>query len=213
MKIIIRFSILILFILVLVFNYTFTISTPDTYKIKYSYTLSKYFPYYGKIYSIRLDQEVTKTEDFKDLLDTLDNAKKNDKIIFYLTGYGGESQTTYNIVNNIWTTKAKTFMIVEGPVYSAHAYLAVSGNNLTMKPLSSLMFHSSSILGYKCEDAKGKLDRGKDAFKKCMQFINNELTLGKLLIDSSQVLTKKEKDKIKNGYDIYITAEEYYKRN
>lgn len=164
-------------------------------------------------YDIRLGIEIIRAEFYKEIAAVLDNAKKGDRVTFYLTGYGGYTQTTYQLINDIKSSKAYVTMIVEAPVYSAHAYLATAGNQLIMKPLSSLMFHSSSALGYDCSKSKGKLDRGRDAYKKCQQFINNEVEMSRLMVLQNPVLTDKEKQAVNDGYDVYITALDYYERS
>lgn len=167
--------------------------------------------FHGTTYDIRLGSELKGTQSVDDIDVVLAKATSNDKIIFHLAGVGGNVETAFELINNIKASKAEVIMIVEAPVYSAHAYLALSGDRLIMRPLSSLMLHTSSAFNHDCSKEKG-IDRAQFVSETCQNFMTNHFKLVNESIASLNVITVDEMMKIAGGKDVYITATEYYKR-
>ncbi len=141
------------------------------------------------------------------IVQALRNAVKGDTITFHLAGYGGDVQTTTILIDNIKTTKAKTVMVIEGPVYSAHAYIALSGDVVEIKPYAFVMLHSNSILSVDCSTATGT-DRGVSNVEHCNMMKDALMTSNvKLLIDLKYV-TNEEKLNILMGHDVYLQSDE-----
>lgn len=182
-----------------------------TTNVESHYNVSNKFPFIGKTYDVILKSEIKTQEEFMYLLDILHNASKTDTVIFHIAGYGGDGQTMDVLINNIKTTKAHTIMIVEGPSYSAHAFLAVSGDELLMREYSFLMFHTVSLYGFDCSVIPG-LDRTRPVSEKCEQMMTAIIDESNRLIDSIAFLTLEEKENLKTGYDVYITSHEYWER-
>jgi ATP-dependent protease ClpP protease subunit len=162
-------------------------------------------------YDIHLKAEIKGLNEIRPILEVLDAAKAGDVVVFHIAGFGGEAQSMYNLINHVRSTKAKTVMIVEAPCYSAHAYLAVSGDVLIMRQLSYLMFHTISIYGTNCSLTKG-MDRNVSNVEHCQNFLKNALELNDELLDSITILTEDEKELIKTGHDVYITDEKFNQR-
>lgn len=163
------------------------------------------------ITDIWFENEIDSVANIVPILKILDNATKNDIIRFHLAGIGGTVETVFDLINHIRSSDAKVLMIVEAPVYSAHAYLAVSSGLLIMKPLSSLMFHQSSAMNIDCTKETGT-DRSISAIESCQNYKTNDLKLMHELIESESILTQKEKNAIETGHEVYITATEYNQR-
>lgn len=171
---------------------------------------------YYKSCQVRINTEVTKPEDFKPVLSLLSEAKTGDTIIFYLMGNGGRGDSMTQLVYGIKHSKAHTISVVEGDVYSAHAYLMTATNELYINPFAVVMFHRGSLYGNPkiCDDQKGKVDRGRDAYEKCHQL------LAALLKQDAQlvyyllmgVLTEKEINQVLNGEDVYLTGQDLINR-
>lgn len=158
-------------------------------------------------YDIYLNDEIKGTDKYKELVKTLQKASYGDKVVFHLAGYGGDSQGMWDIINNIQNTKARTVMMVEAPVYSAHAYIAVSGDELHMDKYSFLMFHTGSYFGMDCTKVKGQ-DRGHPASEKACVMLASFEILTERYLDTVKYLTLEQKALILKGNDIYLFAPE-----
>jgi hypothetical protein len=165
----------------------------------------------GAQIDIRLSNEIKGTDTVKDIGRVLQEAKEGDTVIIHIVGVGGQVDTVMYLINNIKATKAHTIMMVEGPSYSGHAYIAAAGNELHMLPYSFLMYHTSSGYGTDCSKQKGT-DRTVPNSEHCQAFMDTHLYEVKSYLDSIFFLTKFEKLYIQTGHDVYITAEEYHKR-
>jgi len=165
----------------------------------------------SKQIDIRLSNEIKGTDTVKDIARVLQEATEKDTVIFHIVGIGGEVDTVMYLINNIKTTKAHTIMIVEGPSYSGHAYIAASGDELHMMPYSFLMYHTSSGYGTDCSKKTGT-DRTVPNSEHCQAFMDTHLFEVNSYLDSIYFLTRLEKIYIETGHDVYITAEEYHKR-
>lgn len=154
---------------------------------------------------------MTKEAQLTDVVKILNSAEKGDIINFHLAGYGGEVESFIRLVNVVQHSKAHVKMIAESNVYSGHAYLAVSGNELEMRPYSYLMLHTSSGYGKDCSEEEGT-DRTVPNSEHCQAFLNNHINEMNYLIDNIRILTVDEKNALKSGHDIYITSGDYQRR-
>lgn len=163
-----------------------------------------------RVIHIRTSSEFKGTDTVKDIAKILQEADSNDIVIFHIVGVGGQVDTVMYLINNIKASKAKVIMSVEGPSYSGHAYLATVGDELIMMTNSYLMFHTSSGYGTDCSKATG-YDRTVPNTEHCQDFMDNHLYLANKMIDGIKILTPYEKERIKTGHDVYITADDYNK--
>lgn len=160
-------------------------------------------PFYVTHTDIRMKREIKNTDTIKNICKILQEANDGDTITFHLAGFGGEADSMFLIIDNLKTTKAYVTMSVEAPVYSAHAYLALFGNNLVVARFAYLMFHSSSIIDLDCSKVEG-FDRGVPNTEHCAAFKTSQLILQQRLLDDAPVLTEKEKMLILQGNDVYL---------
>lgn len=161
---------------------------------------------------VRLTTVVGDPEQYRDILNLLDTANSGDRIDFYLIGNGGQVRTEVQLLNAIKTTKAKVVMHVQGDVFSAHAALALTGDELKVGKYVLFLFHRSSAYGsvdQYCEGSKGKLDRTKDAYKKCVEFLNMSLVQDEAEVREllSKVLTPDEIKRVLDGDNVILTGE------
>lgn len=173
--------------------------------------LSVYYPWVTKESHIYMKDELEAQKQVTDMIKVLNEAKKGDLVVFHLAGYGGNVEVFTRLINSVQSSKAHVTMVVEAPVYSGHAYLAVSGNELIMKPYSYLMLHTSSGYGYDCTKETGE-DRTVPNSEHCQVFLNNHINLINYIIDNIRILTVDEKNALKSGHDIYITSGDYQRR-
>lgn len=187
------------------------VPTINKYRIIERHEFVPVFPFYTTIYDITLEQEIKSPLWYEDVSKVLREAKPLDHVIFHLAGYGGQVDTTLMLVNQIKESKAVVIMSVEAPVYSGHAFLALSGHKIIMAPNSFLMLHYSSILGLNCAGASG-VDRGQPRKDKCYQYKGVQLKLFDRYLDSLDILYEKEKLDLKEGKDIYLFPEDIRNR-
>lgn len=160
--------------------------------------------------SIYLSQIITHVDAQRALIKKLNTAKETDKIKLYISGFGGSIHTLKVLVSALQNTKAHVTVILEGDVYSAHAVLALCGDELQVNSFSSFMFHHSSALN-DLGRSKG-YDRGIPNRDKEDAFMEAHLKDMEDLIKAVGVLTTGDLDRVNKGEDIYIEAEEVKKR-
>lgn len=163
--------------------------------------------YMSHHYDITLEDQVVNSYWYEDVSKVLREAKNGDTVTFYLYGYGGREDTMYLLINQIHASKATVTMSVEAPVYSALAYLSVSGDKLEMKPYTWLMFHFSSVLNEDCNVADGQ-DRGVSNVEHCFAFYNTDVELGKRLLKNLGIFSDTEIQRLETGHDLYLLPED-----
>jgi membrane-bound ClpP family serine protease len=178
---------------------------PDTITQRTFMDLS--FPYRHTETEIRMNDTIKTVDTAKTIGRILQDAHPGDRVVFHLSGYGGSVDTVLYIINNIQITKALVIMSVEGPVYSGHAYLSLSGHVLQMTKYSFIMLHTSTVVDLNCETVGG-LDRGHPASDKCSQYKKANVDLINKVISNLPYLTTVEKAAIIEGNDVYLTPED-----
>lgn len=164
-------------------------------------------PVEGKTYNIAIIDEIGDPRSVYPIINTYVNAKKGDTVILHLASPGGEVNSMDLIIAAIQASKAKTVMIVEGDSFSAAAVIAVSGNELVMRPSTFIMFHTTSAVDLDCTKETGK-DRGVSNVDHCLAFKKAALASFESRLNSIKLLTDDEKAYILTGHDIYLSAEE-----
>lgn len=144
---------------------------------------------------------------------------KDDKIVLHLSGSGGSAAALLRLVHVIKSSGAELTVYVDGPVASAHAFLAIQANQLIAAPHTYFLFHrvalgSGETIEETCEAEKGKLDRGLDKKAKCITNLTTEM---KIIDDilakyAGTVLTKSELSRMAKGEDVIILGAEIQKR-
>jgi ATP-dependent protease ClpP protease subunit len=165
----------------------------------------------AKIIDIRIKSIIEEQDTVRAIVKALQEASRFDVVKFHIAGVGGEVDTVLNLINNVKATKAHVIMIVEAPSYSGHAYLALFGDELIMRPYSSLMFHTSSLYGYDCSQETG-IDRTVLNSEHCQALYDAHIYLMNELIKSAPYLTLEQKISIMTGHDVFIQSDEFNKR-
>lgn len=75
------------------------------------------------------------------IIQKLSEAGLGDVMTFHLSGYGGDAQTLISLANEMRHSPAHIVIIVTAPVYSAHAFLALMGDELHVYSGVFFMFH------------------------------------------------------------------------
>lgn len=210
MKYVMGMALLLLALAIPGVNFYHNLSLPEVKddKISVRYDVNFAFPFVHKIYHISLGNEIkSKGLSYYHTLETLRQAGKNDTVIFHLSGYGGDAHTTSLIMDGVKASKAHIVMITEAPVYSGHAYIALSGHKLIMRPYSFLMLHFSSVLNHDCKEETG-YDRGVSNVEHCNALKNALVTQCVQMLSDLPLLTSEEKQQIITGHDVYIFPED-----
>jgi ATP-dependent protease ClpP protease subunit len=166
-------------------------------------------PYYplSVRYDIYLNDKIGSYYSFRDTIRTLDQAHCGDAVYFHLAGTGGNVETAWLLINHIKECKACVTMLVEAPCYSAHAYIATSGDRLVMSPYTFLMFHTTSLYGYDPSKAIGT-DRTVPNTEHMKRFYDTQMYETNKMIMDNPWLTNGEKFQIMTGHSIYLTRED-----
>lgn len=191
------------------FEHHLNLPSLDKYEIVSHFKLSSHV--YNRVTDIRLNDTIAGENTVKNIVTVLKDAYEGDVVIFHLAGYGGEVETVYYIVNNIKLSKAHVIMSVESPVYSGHAYLAVSGDELIMAPYTYLMFHTVSVYGMDCNTQTGT-DRTVSNVEHCQKMYDNVMGLAQKFIINMPILKASEKIDVLTGHDVYLDSTEVQAR-
>jgi ATP-dependent protease ClpP protease subunit len=111
--------------------------------------IPKYFGIVSKTkkdIKINIDFTIGEPKDCREIIDTLNNASKNDKIIFRINTNGGSVRAAIEICNAILETKASTTAEIY-QAYSAGALIAFHCQNIIIKKYSMILIHSLQTQG------------------------------------------------------------------
>ena len=168
--------------------------------------------------SVYLSQEIASDRGvYTDLIIWL--RQNNTKHIkFMLSGSGGSVQSAKDLYFAIQSHDGEVEMVVTGDVYSAHAFLALSGDSVKVVNNNILfLFHIPAILNLTvpeyCSTLKGK-SRGVSRFKNCIGNWEVEQAIfnSTLALVPYQIMTKEERGRYTSGYDVYLTGSQIKER-
>lgn len=165
----------------------------------------------------RFSQNIVDPKQYVDFLSEIDYLTAKDTLYIHLAGYGGRADSMFQIIGVLNRSPAKVISVVEGGVYSAHAMIAISSDSMVIDKSSMFLFHKGSrgvSNEEACAEDKGKLDRGQDAFTKCMDFLSmvDSISERSAAILMQRVLTNQEIKLVFQGHDILISGEEMIDR-
>ncbi len=173
------------------------VSTYHTYNLEY--------PFIHKVISVRLNDAIKTINAYKDVSEAMSEADSGDTIKIYLAGYGGDAAGATYIINAMEATKAHTETHVQGPVFSAHAYIALYGQKLFIAENSYVMLHVSSVFDVDCSKKIGT-DRSVTKAQSCQNFKDAALFSNYIMLRDSHRLTLSEIYTIMTGHEVYLFA-------
>lgn len=150
---------------------------------------------------VNLDQEITGPENYRSIYTMLYKATENDTVIFRLNSSGGDVNSTIQILNSIYDTKAKTVSEIY-LAYSSASMIALACSEIRVKKYASMMIHS---LRY--DDVSGKVGEilTASAFvREWSREFMDDIYRG--------FLTEDELNQISTGADLYFTEYEIINR-
>ena len=197
------------------------LNVPDEAKSSASIHKSHFWnldvPFIHERTDIQLADEIKGLDTVRLIDQELQQAKKGDKVVFHLAGYGGQLGAVYSMINNIQSTEADVEMDVEGPVYSGHAYLALSGKSLKIGNNAFIMLHSpadgdnNALKDTDCSKFTG-FDRGVSKVEHCERMKTADMLLFTRMLMSLSYLTVQEVVDIYTGHSVYIDSSDINKR-
>ena len=141
------------------------------------------------------------TQNYVDMITTLDYAQPNDIINIYINTPGGSVNTAISIIHAMMRSQANVMTHADGEVASAGTLIFFAGQSYIVYPFSHFMLHDAS------EGAMGKISENIKRVHATSELIN------KLAYELySPVFSDEEIDDILEGRDYYCTAEEMYDR-
>ena len=158
---------------------------------------------------VRLASVIQETIQYREVFDLYDQLGRFDTVYLHIEGDGGSVATTMLLYTKIFYSRAKTITVIEGPVHSGHAIIALMGDEIIIRDHTWFLFHTSSYgmsIENLCIGEKGKLNRGQDAQQKCLDFYTFVDKRYTNFIDNIvlKVLTNDERDRYKEGFDVLI---------
>lgn len=149
----------------------------------------------GGIYNIYFANEIKGPLAYVDLLMLLPRLNKSDTVVLNLSGYGGDVAGTMPMMSALRHTKAKVIANVTGNIYSAHAYLTCSADEIVMRDETMMMFHMSSAVR----------NPSIDEYTRGIHRDNGEIFLKK---HCSHLISEVDVIKMGEGMDLYYTPKD-----
>jgi hypothetical protein len=100
--------------------------------------------FFDKTCDVQLTTEIGPPEDYYHIGETLRSIDSSYTIRLHLSGYGGQVKGMHYIKSSLDQTNAKVVAIVEGDVYSAHAYLSTAFDEMRVTGEYNMLFHTGS---------------------------------------------------------------------
>ena len=153
-------------------------------------------------YFAYIDGEITTSDDYRDLLFTLDAANEGDVVTLHINSIGGCLHTALQIRNALATTRAHTVAVCHGFIASAATIIALSCGEIHVNPMTTFLVHQPSY---------GVWDNTRNV-RDQVDFLTKELT--RLCYEVYEdFMTKEEiENMIESGLEVYMSDKEIVKR-
>ncbi len=181
---------------------------------------------YTNTCEVFLSSHIEEQSEYSSLAKLLETAPKDSIINIHLAGNGGSTDTVLYIQNAVELSLATVNTIIDGPVYSAHAYLALIGKHIKIGPNVFFMFHEPAVQVETpeglvnltkfdaCNLVRGLSDRNQSAYQKCLDQdkFYSQLIATYFNDYVNKYLTKQEIMDIADGKDVYISGGDMQRR-
>ena len=148
-----------------------------------------------------LNDDVSDSKDYVDLLHKLNTANPATEIIIHINNFGGYVHTAIQLFNSIKNSDAIVTTFLEGVACSAASVIFLAGDKIKVHPTCTLMIHSpSGWEGGKLHEKILAIEYDKEYYKKVFNRIYGNF------------LTKKEIKESLNGKDFWFESDEIKKR-
>lgn len=165
---------------------------------------------------VTFPRTIVSTDNYSRFYKMLKVVGKGDTVVINLSGFGGNAHLMLELGNAIKSSRALTIAKVTGPVYSAHAFLALTTNKLEAGQLTFLMFHKMrSSTGGLTNITPAEMCRSEIKIERCIANTKSmQDAFHKVLLDNKlrDILTKEELKKFHDGYDVYLLGSDIMRR-
>ena len=153
------------------------------------------------IHEFYLTGEMESAENYIQWFDTIRHASQNDAIKIYINSPGGDLFTAIQFMNALRETEAQVIIVVEGLCVSAATMIFMQGDSFEIADHATMMIHnySGGMFG-KSHEIHSQSDYEKLWAKKLITDVYKDF------------LDKAEIDKVINGADIWLNADEVIAR-
>lgn len=150
-----------------------------------------------KEYSVYLHGHIELPHEYVDLIHLFQNANEQDRIVLYLSSWGGYISTTEIILNAMNSCKAHIQGVITSTIASACTYIALNCDSLIVEDFSEMMFHnySGSTRG-----KGGEMKANVEASEAKLNHLNDKFYKG--------FLTDDELVDLKKGQDFWFLKDE-----
>ena len=155
----------------------------------------------SKRYNIYLGDSVQEPAKYYSIFNILRTTTSLDNVVFYINNYGGQLNTTAELIHAIRASQATTHAVVTGPIYSAAPIITLAAKKIYLEKHIFMMFHDYSGL----EHGKGnEMEKSIKAYQPYFKALISDVC--------RPFLTQKEIRSILEGKDLYLDYEECKKR-
>jgi ATP-dependent Clp protease protease subunit len=148
-----------------------------------------------------LDGEILEPSSYRELIAILFNSTEEDVIEIFINSPGGSLETTLAIVEGLKATNASVTAILIGSCHSAASIITMYCQNIVVLDSASMMIHTAS---FGTQGTTGNVKSHTEFTVRMVEKVLNETYEG--------FLTSDELEKIKQGVEIWVDAEDMRKR-
>lgn len=98
----------------------------------------------SSVYDIILDEDIREPAYYRQAIQTIKQARPQDQVNIVLNNGGGRIDSAIMFRNAIQACECPVFAILEGDTHSATSMIALSCDDIEVKPFSSAMIHNAS---------------------------------------------------------------------
>ena len=147
-----------------------------------------------KVHHIYLNDHITgSTTKYTKICNFFRTVSEEDKILMYLSSYGGSCHAGMQIINAMQDSLAAITVILDAPCYSMASLIALASDDLFFNPGTFLLFHNYTTIDV------GKRKEFLDSIHAHDDWLQQQMRMC-----ASPFLTKKELAYIENDQDFYI---------
>ncbi len=171
--------------------------------------------------NLYLSEEIGSAKNYMSMSPVISSLGKGDSIYLHLAGDGGRVDGVLYLQALLKQSGAYVTSLVDGSVYSGHAFLSIAFDRTIVNSHGVIMFHNSSTTNEEdniCTPRPGssgfETDRGVSIHDKCLKNIKAEYNIQNNYIYniSEKYLTPYEFRDLKNGWDIFLDLDDFKNR-
>lgn len=170
----------------------------------------------SKVCDVYFDDDIGTPQNYQEVYKLAYDSKPNDLIRLHLAGNGGSGDGMLYLLGSLSHSKGRVIALIDGPVASAHATLAVAFGRPIITGYGYIYFHlisSTNTAEDYCSTLSGK-DRGLPIYIKCIEDEKKTTESYNKVMHKyiDKYLTKEEIQFMEEGHDIIIDLDDFKRR-